>query len=515
MIIIEKLRYVEKGNFARVEANVRGGSEDFVLFVETTKEYGKYLVTDRADAFLVGILLRAMIDGEDIKCENPVSAELKYMLEKQLMFTLVKHDQRFHHTKIYADITEEPIYNAGGVGTGLSLGLDSFYTIAEMYNPECQSFKLTHLVTFNNGVVGGYYQNNNWDYCAAKIYEHEQKVAEELGLPLVSIDTNLPKFVRLKTDYYDTYWIIMLVMSMGKLFRTYFIASNGEDFSHFNITNTWKSSCECYELLTEYCSTTSTGVRFMSGGGERDRLDKLRRVAEFPVAQKNLQSCFAEHYNCMHCLKCKRNLVCLDALGMLDKFSDVYDIKYYREHRDEYIEYLCQQVQMNNHISDFLKPAYDMLRRREPELIAKFDYTPEKLMKERNELRRQRDVYSTYSAIFRKALSTQDWVVKLRKWFSDKQIKNIIIYGYGGSEATQCLLALSDVLGICISYIVENVQKGTKTKIPRLPESTIEYPVCDAVIICRIDKSMEIKRKLSEFLAVPILDVKDVFEMKD
>ena len=40
MIIIEKLRYVEKGNFARVEANVRGGSEDFVLFVETTKEYG-------------------------------------------------------------------------------------------------------------------------------------------------------------------------------------------------------------------------------------------------------------------------------------------------------------------------------------------------------------------------------------------------------------------------------------------------------------------------------------------
>lgn len=513
MITIGKLRYIEMGELSRVEAAVRGGSEEFLLFVETTKEYGKYMVTDRADAFLVGILLRAMIDGQDIKCEDPVSAELKYMLEKQLIFTLAKHDKRFYQTRIYADITEEPVINAGAVGTGLSLGLDSFYSIAEMYNPECQSLKLTHLVTFNNGVVGGYYQNNNWDYCAAKIYEHEKRVAEELGLPLVSVNTNLPQFVRLKTDYYDTYWLIMLVMSMGKLFRTYFISSNGEDFSHFNVTNSWKSSCECYELLTEYCCTTSTGVRFMSGGGERDRLDKLRTIAEFPVARKHLQSCFAQHFNCMHCLKCKRNLVSLDALGMLDKFSEVYDIEYYREHRNEYIEYLCQQVQMNNHLSDFLKPAYDLLKSREPELISQFTYTTEGLLKERNEFLRQRDIYLEYSEMFRKALSTDGWTEQLKNWFSDKQLKNIIIYGYGGSKAVQCLVALSNKLGIHVSYIVENVRKDTKTRIPRLPESTIEYPDCDAVIVCHLDKSSEIKRKLSEFLTVPILEIRDVFEM--
>lgn len=33
MIIIEKLRYVEKGNFARVEANVRGGVAKILFYL--------------------------------------------------------------------------------------------------------------------------------------------------------------------------------------------------------------------------------------------------------------------------------------------------------------------------------------------------------------------------------------------------------------------------------------------------------------------------------------------------
>lgn len=47
--------------------------------------------------------------------------------------------------------------------------------------------------------------------------------------------------------------------------------------------------------------------------------------------------------NCGKCFKCKRTLVCLDALGKLDEFADVFDIGYYREHRSDYLKWLILQ----------------------------------------------------------------------------------------------------------------------------------------------------------------------------
>lgn len=130
------------------------------------------------------------------------------------------------------------------------------------------------------------------------------------------------------------------------------------------------------------------------------------------------------------------------------------------------------------------------------------------------EIKRQRNVYRRYSNLFREFISHNNAVDSLKKWFNERNIKEIIIYGSGASDATLLLVGLQKQLDIKINYIVENIKPGAKFIIPRLPESTINYPKCDAVIICNVDKPYVVRKKISEFLDVPIYEITEVLSMK-
>lgn len=512
MLKIGELQYKQNEELetARVEAELyQNNIKIYTLFVETDIEYGQYLVTDRADAFLVGVLMYAMVNGEDICCENVVNAELMYMLENQLLYTLSKYEQRFHPVRIYAEPTDKQLCNGGGVGTGISLGTDSFFAIQTAYNHSSESMRLTHLVTFNEGVFGGWYQKNNWDYCARKLYEREKAVANEMGLPLVHIRTNLSGLVKMRGDYFGTYMAAMLIMSLGKLFKTYYFSSVGLDFSYFNVKNTFETDCAMYDLLSINCLNVNNSVQFISAGGERSRLEKIKKLAKFDLAKQYLQSCLTQHYNCMLCAKCKRNLVTMDALGVLDEFQSVYDINYYREHRDDYIEWLCQTMKKGGHGADLIHEAYLLLKEREPEYLSKFEKTEEQYIMERNEFKRQRDIYRDYTRLFRKLLLKENWKNELIKWLQKEKIRDVILYGNGAF--TQTLIQTKAELGINITYIIEDIKKGEKRRIPRLPESTIKYPECDAIIICNIENSEFIKKKLTQFVDSAIYTIEEIF----
>lgn len=518
MITINEIVKRENGDAVRIESNLHIEKDkmqsDFLLFVETTKQYGKYFVTDRADAFVVGILLYAMGNGHDIKCNIPISSELKFMLENHLIFTLKKYDDNYYQTKIIADVTDEPIPNQGAVGTGISLGLDSFCTIAEYYNPNSKDLRLTHLVTLNNGTLGGYYQNNNWDYCSKKLYERISNVSKELNLPLISMNTNLPKIVCLRADYYAEYMISMCVISLKKLFKTYHVSSAGEGYVIFDCSNKFNKCCAEYDLLLFTALSEKNGIRFILGGGQYDRIDKMRVISKFPIAKKNLQSCLTEHFNCMHCLKCKRNLVAIDALGLLKEFSEVYDIDYYKKHRNEYINWMCMQVNNHGRDSNYIKRAYDLIKAREPEYIEKFELDEAAFLAKYTEVERQKNVYRNYTRLFGTFIKTPNSVERLKSWLADRKINNIIIYGVGIAPGSQVLISMSKALNINVLYIMENIKPGQKVKIPRLPESTIDYPDCDAIIICNVDKPDMIKRKLKSFVKVPVYDISEVLMMK-
>lgn len=203
----------------------------------------------------------------------------------------------------------------------------------------------------------------------------------------------------------------------------------------------------------------------------------------------------------------------MDALGILDDFSEVYDIAYYRAHRDDYIEWMCQQIQLNNHASEYIEPAYNQIRKREPKLIERYTYSMDNIFLQLNELKRQKFAYREYANLYYEVLVKPDWEEKLKKWFQQRNIREIIIYGNG--FGTQLLAKLASRLEIKINYVVEDLPEGAKRQIPRLPVKTIDYPPCDAIIICNMNYPLIIERKLKEYanVTVPVYKLRDVFEL--
>jgi len=162
------------------------GTKD-TLWFSTPKEWSKYLCCERGDAFLVALLPMAMKWGEDIKVFAPVSERLYYTLTKHFIKVLVDTYPGFHQVQIICDIDRGHLSSAGGVGTALSCGIDSFCTIIEHTDTGCPpDFKLTHLTFFNT-----FHREGN--KTTSELY-HERKAiieecAEELGLPLVTADS--------------------------------------------------------------------------------------------------------------------------------------------------------------------------------------------------------------------------------------------------------------------------------------------------------------------------------------
>jgi hypothetical protein len=485
------------------------------LFVETTDEWSEYLVNDRDDAFLVGILPYAMRHNQDITLEGAVTAELLYNLESYLIKSISDYDENLYCTRIFAESTiEEPVHNEGAVGTGISLGVDCFNTIATMINHKSSSLRITHLLTINHGVRGGFYDKSGWEYNARKLLEREKDVAGKLGLPLIQINTNLGKLVKLGTNIYGSFLMGIIVMSLSKLFKTYYLSSDGSDFSSFNIVNTSNTGNAVYDLLALNCFSINGGLHFYSEGGEKTRLEKIETFIDFPIARQHLQSCLMEHFNCGTCSKCKRNLVSLDAMDALEKFSEVYDIGYYKEHRKEYIKWIVADVFFEKDSTikspryQIHFPIYERIAKKYPDLVKKIELelNPRRLYRKVVEYERKSENQRFYIKFFEKLCTQQNGIQELRSFFSQHSYQNIILYG--NTRLSQFFVKMREQLNIAISYIVEDTDE--KHSIPRLPEATVKYPTADAIIICDIQSEYLIERRLKERVSIPVVRVEEL-----
>ena len=108
MINVSSVTRIHNANSTRIEAmiSVFLGNElknVFPLYIETTSEWDSYFVTDRVDAFVVGILVYAMSNGHDIYCEMPMSGKLKTLLEEGIISDLGDRDSRYYKSQVFAD----------------------------------------------------------------------------------------------------------------------------------------------------------------------------------------------------------------------------------------------------------------------------------------------------------------------------------------------------------------------------------------------------------------------------
>ena len=352
-ITLSKPYIVATDSSVRLNADIMIDGQKKTLWCETSNEYADFFLFERADAFLCALLPFAMRAGKDIVCEAPVSEQFLHNLNEILVPQLCAHDSRLYSTRISAAGDSSVLLCGESVATGMSCGVDSFYTVSLYLNPSYKSMKLTHLY------CGNYSYGNS-----GPIYERAGRVAQRLALPLVCTATNINEALRLPHVYTHFFKTMFGVLALRKLFRTYYY-STAEGFGHFQLNdNSIRDTAEI-ELLLLYVFSCSD-FRVVTGGVKSERLAKTNSICKFPVALEFLNVCLypERELNCGKCGKCRRTLLTLDMLDSLDPFNKVFDVSEYRRNRIDSFVYLVGQKK-----SIMLSAVYKHFLKAEPELI--------------------------------------------------------------------------------------------------------------------------------------------------
>ena len=301
---IAEMKYAEGDGKARIECvlertSIKNGkpkTEVKNLFFEVPQEYGKYLVWERSDAFVVLLLHTALKEGYNITSSVPMSSDLYYNITEYLLPPFIKNGKY----EISIDVsTADPLPAGDGVGTGLSCGVDSLHAIHAYTDYPIKDYNLTHLCINN---VGAFWTALYWMAGEKNVhersYERARAAAKDIGLPLIETESNVAKALRLNHILTHSFSSAFAILCMRKLWKRYYYASAGEDFvSEFTIKNWYDSKPATYEpFLLRVLSTPE--LMIYSESEIESRLDKISDIADYDIARKYLYSCTWQVENC-------------------------------------------------------------------------------------------------------------------------------------------------------------------------------------------------------------------------
>lgn len=337
-LIVSDIHIQRSSGKSRLCADIHWGSRTRSLWFEVEHQYEEYLSTERADAFLVALLPFAMLNSLNMRVDACVSEELIYRVRTILVPTLTANIAEYHPIDIEAPCDATVVNSTHGVATALSCGVDSFYTVLKHLNGETKGFNLSHLTYFNimnSSQWKLYGEDASRDFTEARI-RYVSPVAKLLGLQLVEVDTNFDVFYHeyaLLSTFTFRYFAV--VLALQKLFHKYYWSSSFS-FSQFGIK---LDNISRFDLLSVYC-LSNENTEFYSAGSEVTRLEKTAYISEFDITYKYLNVCWRTLYNCNACDKCKRTMLTLYALGKLDLYNEVFDVKRFYRNIHEYLGYL-------------------------------------------------------------------------------------------------------------------------------------------------------------------------------
>lgn len=312
------------------------------------KEYKDYLLYERSDAFLVGLLSYAMRTKQDIWCEAPVSEELLNNLKNHLLPLLVKYTPEFYNCNIIAAIAKEKLNICGEhIGTSGSCGVDCLHTIANYYQSEYPDMNLTSLSLNDVGAYNEIYGDDNEQGLVRDYrYGKAKELAEELGLNVILTFSNFYKAFPQNHFFTQSFSSALSILCLRKYWKIFYYSSSGE-LANFSVRNIANQPSSLYEYVLWNCISTD-GLKVYSEGCEKNRIEKVEKIADFKYTDKYLHVCKNEKENCGKCEKCVRTLICADIAGKLEKFSNVFDIDDYVKNRKMYYDKYLSSYALNH-----------------------------------------------------------------------------------------------------------------------------------------------------------------------
>lgn len=326
----------------RLEENyppVEWQEKDFGCWFAVDEQYKQYLCSETADAFVSAMLWYAMTTGSDIVSEAPISEQLMFSVNNLLIPALCTEVNGYRRIEVRGPVTKKNYSMADGVATGMSCGVDSFYTLWKYSEIEPKERRLSYLTYFNMGAIFHPDSSEKKKYSIKEFYQktdemsvekiqNASEVAEKAGLPLIAVSSNIDSdFYRGAYGYTAVYRNCACVLAIQKLINLYYCSSAGWP-DYFDLT--LSEGSEHYEALLCQCLSTESCTFILSD--YVTRIEKTTALAEYRPAWGYLDVCFNFH-NCGHCAKCYRTLITLDLLGSVDNYNQVFDVDTYKKNR--------------------------------------------------------------------------------------------------------------------------------------------------------------------------------------
>jgi hypothetical protein len=324
-----------------VETLVRSLQGTKTLWYSFDKEFGD-LITDFSDAALVGLLIPAMARSEDIYLMGKISEKLFYNLSYRAQNLIKQVIPSLSIVKIYPEDAQHHVQNGEGVATGFSGGIDSFNTLVDYYYSDVpEGLRITHLLYHNVGSHGLGRRK-----LFKKRFEHLKPLAEKIGFPFIAVDSNLESFYGGKDSlkFQLTYPIRNasnpLVLQNG--LRKFLISSDVSYSDVYVGPHGYLSYID--PVLMPLIGTEVLDL--IPVGCEFTRIQKTLRISNVYDTYNYLDVCVDDKpgvpWNCSKCFKCLRTMLTMEIAGVLNMYTNSFNISTYLKHRDDYIKKLYQ-----------------------------------------------------------------------------------------------------------------------------------------------------------------------------
>ena len=357
MIEISGLRkyVVAGGKRVRLEARIKFVDTDAdypadTLYFETRSDCGAMFAADTYDAFFIIGLYLAMYHKTPLRIRGNVSKKLY----KNATWYIQKILCDFSVDLAPVDVIVDGFAPTKGTGrlisTGISCGVDSLATIYDRFVKETdRDYRINSLFIFNCGTHGNFDSPDTQIIFKSRV-KRAVAVADELGLPLVVVDTNLHRF-RNQRNKATVMFLSMYacVLSLQNAVKRYYIPSGCsyqgiKDYGDRAHHNDLATACDSYLIPLIQSERTELIV----DGCQRRRVDKIEDLTNWAIARKYLNVCLlqkgADTTNCGKCSKCLRTLLALEILGKLDDFAQVFNVDDYRKGSLMYKAHCLEEV---------------------------------------------------------------------------------------------------------------------------------------------------------------------------
>lgn len=357
MIVIYPAKLKIEGDSAIISAEFESQGRTKELWYKVPAEYENYLVTERLDAFLIGLLFLGLKTGQDIVIKGMLSSQLNYTINEYLIPVLCLGNPDFKKINITSEKIDDRNLNIKKfAATGASCGIDFFATYYA-HNKRKDNFKIKFLTYLNAGSHGDYGGENSRLVFQKRLSKIRQFAKDE-DLEVISIDTNLSEILKMNFQKTHTLRNLSCILILQKLIHVYYYASSMR-FDEFKISS--RATADYDILNMAFLSTESTSL--YSSAANFTRVERTAFITSFAQTHKYLDVCTNLNIseigaNCSYCDKCLRTALTLELINKLHLFKNVFHLDIYKKNRDGFIAKIIatkEEAIFNNEVFTLLK----------------------------------------------------------------------------------------------------------------------------------------------------------------